>query len=189
MAVSTSTDSGAPATPAGRPRLDQRLAQLSPDRGGAGGVGKSTIAAALGVASVRRGHRTVVAEVHRREDVAHVVTAAGADHLSIAPQEALGEYVVDHLPLRAGADLLVSSRSFTYLAAATPGLRELVTAGALWELAQDRRRGADDRPYDVVVADAPATGHGVALLSAARTFAAATRVGPIARHSGIIDAI
>jgi anion-transporting ArsA/GET3 family ATPase len=166
-----------------RPLLEHRLIYVS----GKGGVGKSTVAAALGVASARRGRRTVVAEVHRREDVAHVVRAAGADHISIDPQEALEDYVIDQLPVRALADLLISSRSFTYLAAATPGLRELVTAGALWELAQDRRRAADAQPYEIVVADAPATGHGVALLSAARTFGAATRVGPIARHSAIID--
>lgn len=155
---------------------------------GKGGVGKSTIAGALGLAALRSGRRAVVAEVHRRADVEHAVTSRGVDHLSIDPQEAMEEYLADQLPVRALADLLVSSRAFTYLAAATPGMRELLTAGKVWELAQDERRTPGAERYDVVVADAPATGHGLAVLAAPRTFAQAARVGPIARQAGIIDA-
>ena len=165
--------------------LDRRLVYVS----GKGGVGKSTVAAALGLAAVRRGRRTVVAEVHRRTDVEHEVTAAGADHVSIDPEDAMEEYLVDQLPVRALADALVRSRAFAYLAAATPGMRELLTAGKVWELAQDRRRTPGAEPYDFVVVDAPATGHGVAVLAAPRTFAGAARVGPIARQGGIIDAM
>jgi anion-transporting ArsA/GET3 family ATPase len=151
-------------------------------------VGKSTVAGALGLAALRRGRRVVVAEVHRRSDVEHAVTSRGVDHVSIDPQEAMEEYLADQLPVRALADLLVSSRAFTYLAAATPGMRELLTAGKVWELAQDKRRTPGAHPYDLVVVDAPATGHGVAILAAPRTFAEAARVGPIARQGGIIDA-
>jgi anion-transporting ArsA/GET3 family ATPase len=126
--------------------------------------------------------------VHRRADVEHAVTSRGVDHVSIDPQDAMEEYLADQLPVRALADLLVSSRAFTYLAAATPGMRELLTAGKVWELAQDHRRTPGAQPYDTVVVDAPATGHGVAVLAAPRTFAEAARVGPIARQGGIIDA-
>ena len=152
-------------------------------------MGKSTVAGALGLAALRRGLRTVVAEVHRRSDVEHAVTSRGVDHVSIDPQEAMEEYLADQLPVRALAELLVSSRAFAYLAAATPGMRELLTAGKVWELAQDERRTPGARPYDVVVVDAPATGHGVAVLAAPRTFAEAARVGPIARQGGIIDSM
>ncbi len=155
---------------------------------GKGGVGKSTVAAALGALGAARGRRAVVAEVHRRADVEHAVLAAGADHVSIDPQEAMEEYLVDQLP-RPLAELLKSSRSFGYLAAATPGMTELLTAGKLWELAQDERRTPGAEPYDLVVADAPATGHGLALLQAPRTFAGAAKVGPIARQGAIIDAM
>jgi anion-transporting ArsA/GET3 family ATPase len=179
MASLPSTGQHAPA-PAGL--LDHRLVYVS----GKGGVGKSTVAAALGLAGVRARHRVVVAEVARRTDVEHVVLSSGADHVSIDPDQALEDYVVDQLPLRALADLLVSSRTFAYLAGAAPGLRELVTAGTVWELGQDQRRDARDPSYDLVVVDAPATGHGVAVLSAPRTFAAAARVGPIARQAETI---
>jgi anion-transporting ArsA/GET3 family ATPase len=127
----------------------------------------------------------VVAEVHRRADVEHVVTAAGADHVSIDPQDAMEEYLRDQLPAPL-AEALASSRAFAYFAAATPGMRELLTAGKVWELAQDHRRTPGAEPYDLVVVDAPATGHGVAVLAAPRTFAGAAKVGPIARQGRTI---
>jgi Anion-transporting ATPase len=150
-------------------------------------VGKSTVAAALGMAAARREMRTIVAEVHRRTDVEHAVLAAGADHLSIDPEEAMEEYLVDQLSSKALADVLLSSRGFSYFAAATPGLRELLTVGKVWELAQEDRRTPGADPYDLVVLDAPATGHGVAVLSAPRTFADAAVMGRIARQGRIID--
>ena len=153
---------------------------------GKGGVGKSTVAAALGMLGVAQGKRVVVAEVARRADVAHVVEAAGADHVSIDPQEAMEEYLRDQLPSPL-ADTLAARRAFGYFAAATPGMRELLTAGKIWELAQDERRTPGAEAYDLVVVDAPATGHGVAVLAAPRTFADAAMVGPIARQGRIIS--
>ena len=44
---------------------------------------------------------------------------------------------------------------------ATPGMRELLCMGKLWELAQLERRTRDAAPYDLVIVDAPASGHGV----------------------------
>ena len=89
---------------------------------------------------------------------------------------------------RAAAGLLNRSRIFGLLAAATPGLRELLTVGKLWELAQLDRRTPGATPYDLVIVDAPATGHGVAVLSAPRAFAGAAHTGPVARQASIIHA-
>ncbi len=88
------------------------------------------------------------------------------------------EYLLDQLPVRPLAERLASSRTFGYLAAATPGLSELLAMGKVWELAQPQRRTPGSEPYDLVIVDAHATGHGVALLQAPRTFAAAASVGP-----------
>jgi anion-transporting ArsA/GET3 family ATPase len=164
---------------------------------GKGGVGKSTVAAALGLAAARRGRRTIIAEVARRDDVSRVLGGAGVHedelapglhHISIDPEEAMEEYLADQLP-RPLADVLLSSRGFSYLAAATPGLRELLTVGKVWELAQEDRRTPGASPYDLVILDAPATGHGVAILAAPRTFADAAAMGRIARQGRIIDAM
>src|SRR4051794_28518151 len=169
---------------------------------GKGGVGKSTVAAALGTAAAARGLRAIVAEVSARDDVSRAFAGAessagtfverdlgdGLHHISIDPESALEEYVKDQLP-RGVSDVLASSRMFSYLVAATPGLRELLTVGKVWELAQPDRRTPGAHPYDLVILDAPATGHGVATLTAPGTFAGAARMGPVARQGGIIHAM
>ena len=85
-------------------------------------------------------------------------------------------------------DLLVRSRLFNYLAAATPGLKEMVTIGKVWELAQPDRRVKKGREYDLVIVDAPATGHGIGFLQTPRTFAGIARVGPIHNQAQALDA-
>src|SRR4051812_26742302 len=164
---------------------------------GKGGVGKSTVAAALGVAAAARGLRTIVAEVAARDDVSRALAGStgsvfvervvgdGLHHISIDPESALEEYLRDQLP-RGVAEMLGSSRMFAYFTAATPGLRELLTIGKVWELAQPDRRTPGAHPYDLVILDAPATGHGVAVLTAPGAFADAARLGPVARQGGII---
>ena len=165
---------------------------------GKGGVGKTAVAAALGMVAARRGLRTIVAEVARRDDVHRALAGSsggwsesaigdGLYALSVDPERAMEEYLDDQLskPL---ADVLAASRIFGYLAAATPGMRELLTVGKLWELAQHERRTPGAEPYDLVVVDAPATGHGLALLEAPRTFGEVAAAGPVARQARTIDA-
>ena len=71
---------------------------------------------------------------------------------------------------------------------ATPGMRELLSIGKVWELAQLERRTRGAAPYDLVIVDAPATGHGVGILRTPRTFAEIARVGPIAHQGRTIAA-
>jgi anion-transporting ArsA/GET3 family ATPase len=172
--------------------LEKRLVFVT----GKGGVGKTAVAAALGTVAAERGRRTVVAEVAMRDDVRRALAgeaggweeaelAPGLFAISVDPQRAMEEYLSDQLS-RPLAELLAASRVFGYLAAATPGMREMLTMGKLWELAQPERRTPGAQPYDLVVVDAPATGHGLALLDAPRTFADAAAAGPIARQARII---
>ena len=164
---------------------------------GKGGVGKTTVALALGIAAARRGLRTVVAEMSgqargagafgRRADAGEEVELAdGLWGFSLDVPRAMEEYLHE----RAGrlGDLLAASRAFHGFAAATPGMRELIAVGKAWELAQDPRRVDGTRPYDLVIVDAPATGHALGALRAPRTFARIARVGPIAHQGTAIDA-
>ncbi len=107
--------------------------------------------------------------------------------ISIDPDESMREYVLLQLKVKAMRDLLFRSRIFGYLAAATPGLKELVTIGKIWELALDDRKVKKGRNYDLVIVDAPATGHGVGFLQTPRTFANVARVGPIRQQAETLD--
>jgi anion-transporting ArsA/GET3 family ATPase len=174
--------------------LDKRLVVVT----GKGGVGKSTVALALALAAAREGKRTILCEVASQEHLSHVFHRAQVgfhevemtDNLwaiSIDPDEAMREYVLLQLKVKAMRDLLFRSRVFTYLAAATPGLKELVTIGKIWELALDDRKVKQGRKYDLVILDAPATGHGVGFLQTPRTFANVARVGMIRQQADALD--
>jgi len=173
--------------------LDKRLVYVT----GKGGVGKTTVAAALGLAAARAGKRTLVAEVAQQERItgafghepagfSETQVANGLWAFSIDPDQAKEEWLRHQLRSGALAGLLGSSRIFQYLTAAAPGLAEVVTMGKIWELAQLQRRTATAATYDLVIVDAPATGHGLALLRAPRTFADIARVGPIKNHAETI---
>jgi anion-transporting ArsA/GET3 family ATPase len=173
--------------------LDRRLVVVT----GKGGVGKTTVAAALGLLAARRGRRTVVCEVAQQErlaglfgvhDVGHteVELAPGLFSVSVQPERAMHEWLRHQLKSGALAGLLGHSRLFGYLTAAAPGVTELVTVGKVWDLAQTKRRTGGST-FDTVIMDAPATGHALALLRAPRTYANIARVGPIARHAAQID--
>jgi anion-transporting ArsA/GET3 family ATPase len=175
--------------------LDKRLVIVT----GKGGVGKSTVALAYALAAAGQGKRTILCEVGAQERLSRVFHRAEIGFhevemgenlwaISIDPDESIKEYLLLQLKVRAMRDLLVRSRIFTYLAAATPGLKELVTIGKIWELAQQDRRVKKGRQYDLVVVDAPATGHGVGFLQTPRTFANIARVGPIRSQAETLDA-
>ena len=156
------------------------------------------MAVALGLRAAGEGKRTIVCEVAAQENASRLFehTAVGFHEveleenlwsISLDPDESMREYVLLQLKVRAMRDLLFRSRIFNYLAAATPGLKELVTIGKIWELAQLDRKVKSGRKYDLVIVDAPATGHGVGFLQTPRTFASIARVGPIHSQAETLD--
>jgi anion-transporting ArsA/GET3 family ATPase len=165
---------------------------------GKGGVGKTTVATALGLAAAEAGRRTIVCEVAEQDRVSRALGREGvtaetevqlAENLwaiTIDPSRALEEWLVKQLgggPVR----LLARSHAFQYFVAAAPGAKELITIAKVWELAQLSRWDARNRTYDLVVVDAPASGHGLAMLTTPRTFGEIARVGPIRRQAGKVS--
>jgi anion-transporting ArsA/GET3 family ATPase len=75
--------------------------------------------------------------------------------------------------------VLAGSGTFQYFAAAAPGARELVSMVKVWELTRGERWRRRAGRYDLVVLDAPSTGHALGLLHSPRTFGAIARAGPI----------
>jgi len=162
--------------------LDKRLVLVT----GKGGAGKTTLAVALGLAAARRDKRVVLCEVGGRERVSQL--APELTTVTVDPEVAKREWLRYQLKSRTLAAALGGSSLFQYLTAAAPGLSELVTMGKVWDLAQIEPR-AGGQAYDLAIVDAPATGHGLAMLRAPGTYASiAARVGPVGRHAERIDA-
>ena len=176
--------------------LDRRLAVIT----GKGGVGKTTIAAGLALAAAERGLHTIVVELgdQRRLPALLADASPGADgrsdgearvgaetalaenlwSVTIDPDRALLEWL-QALGGRVPGRVLASSGTFQYFAAAAPGARELVSMVKIWELTREDRWRRRSQRYDLVVLDAPATGHALGLLHSPWTFGAIARVGPI----------
>jgi anion-transporting ArsA/GET3 family ATPase len=165
--------------------LDKRLVLVT----GKGGVGKTTVAAALGLAAARRGKRVVLCEVADQQRLGGVLERLshdGLNHVSVDPERAKQEWLRYQLKSRTLAGVLGGSGMFQYLTAAAPGLTELVTIGKVWDLAQLQPRTGGPG-YDLAIVDAPAAGHGLAMLRAPSTYASIARVGPVGRHAERID--
>ena len=149
--------------------LDRRLHVVV----GKGGVGKTTVSAALAMLLARGGRRTLAIEM---DSTGHLPTLLGAAGPAPAPQTvshnlhvlsvegraALEEYLGLVIPVKRLLHTVFSSRIYQYFVAAAPGLKELMTVGKIW---YEATRSEGGRPsWDAIVVDAPATGHSLQYL-------------------------
>jgi anion-transporting ArsA/GET3 family ATPase len=162
---------------------------------GKGGVGKTTMAATIGLLAAEAGRRTIIVEVGEQSRMAElfdVPTPAAGDEtklgrnlssISIDPDRALLEWL-QALGGRVSGRLLASSGTFQYFAAAAPGAKELVSMVKIWQLT---RAGRGRPRHDLVIVDGPATGHALGMLGSPQTFGAIARVGPIAGQTRHVE--
>ena len=140
---------------------------------GKGGVGKTTVAAALARLLARAGRRTLAVELDPGRRLAAMLGASSAGYAAIpaAPglflmavdgRTALEEYLGLVIPVKRLLQGVFGSRVYQYFVAAAPGLKELMTIGKIWYEATRLEGG---RPaWDAIVVDAPATGHSLQFL-------------------------
>src|SRR3954451_20467139 len=166
---------------------------------GKGGVGKTTVDAAIGLAAARLGRRTIVCEVAEQDRMSRAFARQGVRPeqevelapdlwaITVDPTKALEEWLSKQLGGGPAGRILGHSHAFQYFVAAAPGAKELITIAKVWELAQRQRWDRHNRPYDLVVVDAPASGHGIAMLTTPHTFGEIARVGPIRRQAAKVS--
>ena len=148
---------------------------------GKGGVGKTTVAAALAEVAARRGRRVLVCEMDAKGALATAfevkelrfeptVVAPGLHAMSMNTEDSLREYLrlFVKIPFIGRLGLLAST--FDFVADAAPGVKEILAVGKLcWEV--------KERNYDLVVVDAEASGHVVSQIGAPRVIADLVKVG------------
>lgn len=184
-------------TDALRPLIDHRLIIVT----GKGGTGKTSVASALAEAARRAGKRVLLAETAATESIASLFEPQprplgyagrelrpGLYAVHIDPHEALADYVRIQIGLAAVTDRVLKTETFQQLLEAAPGWRELIILGRVWHLEQ--KTDEHGRPlYDLLIVDAPATGHGLTFLDVPRVVQQAVRAGPLARHASWVEAL
>jgi anion-transporting ArsA/GET3 family ATPase len=141
---------------------------------GKGGVGKTTVSAAQALAIAAKGKRVLVAMCNARERLSVMLGSdlIGSDAMSVAPniwavnmdpEKALEEYGVLMLHSRALYKTLFDNRYVRSFLAAVPGMHEWAMLGKAWWHTTEKRPDGSWM-YDVVILDAPATGHGLDML-------------------------
>lgn len=130
---------------------------------GKGGVGKSTVLAALATAVAREGKRPLIVELGIHTSSSHLFQGpnVGYEPSEVAPgvhatrvqfEPALVDYITSRLKLRFVATLVARNNSLRKLFMAAPGVDEIVTLHRVAQLASDERWGP-------ILVDLESTGH------------------------------
>jgi len=159
--------------------LDRKLLFVT----GKGGVGKSTVAASLGLLAAEEGKRTLVCEVDAKGNLADFYEAGPTSFaarelqpnlwaMSMNTEESLKEYLRLQLKIPLLAKIGPLARTFDFIANAAPGVKEILTIGKLaWEVKEHH--------YDLVVVDSVASGHIVGQLTAPQGINELVQVGMV----------
>jgi Mrp family chromosome partitioning ATPase len=153
---------------------------------GKGGVGKTTVSAALAVAAKQAGLNVLIVEVEGKSGLAatfdrppltyeEVELRPGIRARTLTPDDALVEYLQDHGLRRIGRRLSQSG-ALEVVSTAVPGMKDILVLGKVKQLERDG-------VADLIVLDAPAAGHAVQFLLSARGLLDAVSVGPVNRQA------
>ena len=164
---------------------------------GKGGAGKSTVAATLAWLGADAGLRCLLVDLEGRPELpqAFGVTevlgfeptrlleegAGSVEGRLITSELALVEYFDDHGMGRLGRTLKRSGL-LEVVANAVPGLRDLLVLGKVKQLEASRA-------YDLIVVDAPATGHAVTMLTTPAGMRSAATTGPLRQQAEEVAAM
>jgi len=169
--------------------LDRRLLLVT----GKGGVGKSTVAAALALRLASAGLRTLLCEVNADGRLGRLLAhpEVGADVVQVEPNlsmvdlqpdASMREYVLSKIRLERVYRAVFENRMVKYFLRFVPALAETVMLGkVMWHLRQ-----WPDAPggFDRIVLDLPATGHALALLGVPHSLVATLPSGPMSTEAG-----
>lgn len=156
-------------------------------------MGKTSVCAALATALAREGRRVLVAACGAEERLSAVLETPpiGGDVVEvrpnlfavfITPKEAMSQYGAMVLKSRLAYTPLFENRYVTKFFEAVPGLREWAVLGRSWYLATEANADGKFR-FDVVLLDAPATGHALDMLAVPQVILAVAPRGVLRRDA------
>src|SRR5918996_1035847 len=145
--------------------IDEFLAPKILIVSGKGGVGKTTVAAALALVAERNGRRVCIAEVDRKGSLPKLFEAANLSYepsemipgiwgLALLPEEALAEYLAVQYHMRRVSRAFTSTQFVDYITTAAPGLKDILVLGKIWYLEQGRGGAGSRYDFDTIIVDA-----------------------------------
>ena len=165
---------------------------------GKGGVGKSTVSAAIAAAGARSGRRTCLVEVEGRQTMSRLFDTQPWDFeerqfrpglwgMSVDPHESFAEYMEMFYGAKRLSKFVVGTSAVDFATTAAPGIKDVLLIGKVKEMEQ--RRDEDGRfHYDLIVVDSPPTGRIVNFLRAPDATTEMVNVGPIRNQAqSLID--
>jgi anion-transporting ArsA/GET3 family ATPase len=168
---------------------------------GKGGTGKTVVSCELAEAARLAGKRVLLIESAATESIVPLFEKSprplgykgrelrpGLYAVHIDPHEALADYARIQIGFGALTDRVLRTDTFQQLLEAAPGWRELIILGKIWHFEQ--MTDASGKPiYDMLIVDAPATGHGLTFLDVPRVVQGAIQSGPLSRHASWVEAM
>lgn len=159
---------------------------------GKGGVGKTTMSLVVARHAADHGKRVLILQLASTPWVNLLFGKETFDYLPtpilknidlalIDPRNAFREYVADYMHVGKLAELALNRRIVTHFLDAIPGLNEILVLGKIYTLAKEslNNRGGPGSRYDLIIVDAPATGHGLSLLQVPLVLRDAVKAGPL----------
>ena len=165
---------------------------------GKGGVGKSTVTAAMALLAAEHGRRVLVVEVDAKGNITDrfehppvgfepVEVHPGVCAIAMDTEASLREYLRLNLRIPVLGRIGPLARVFDFVATAAPGVKEVLTIGKVcWEVREAIEGRAD---WDLVLVDAAASGHVIAQLGAPRSIRELVAVGPVRQQTEWMSAL
>lgn len=158
--------------------FDHRLIVVS----GKGGVGKTTVSLLLALLAKQK-KKVLLVEMNSSEQIApffglqrvghqEVLLDTNLHAINLNPNQCFEEYVLKQIFFKKIFDLFINNRFVRSFLDAVPGLFELLMVGKIYDLVKQNR-------YDLVIVDAPATGHGISSFEVPQIVLQAVRSGPL----------
>lgn len=171
--------------------LDKRLILVV----GKGGVGRSTVAAAIAAACARAGRKTLLYEANAKDRYAHffggppvgeepVRLAPNLFALNTNPASALHEYGLMVLRFERVYRMVFENRVTKYFLRAIPGLDDYAVLGKAWWHTTETRWGSP--VWDTLVFDMPASGHAMTMLRIPQVILDTVPEGPLTRDARLL---